>query len=217
MKVILRAITQPVDDCAPDTQALLAYFARVSSTANRDNHATGAKLVRRIIENGEWSPLEMISLVFEFETTRDIARQMLRHDIRPQEFSQRYAEVTAPAVFREARMQDPKDRQNSLPCEDAELATWWHDAQAEVDALTRSKYEEALRRGIAKEVARVVLPEGMTPSTLFFQAPFRNWFHYVQTRTKPSTQKEHREVAEAVAAILREQFPDLADLIGDRK
>lgn len=215
MTVRLIAVSRPVIADVPDTSSLLAFCARVSSTANQLNHETGGKLLRSLVKRKEWSPLEMVSLTMEIETTRDIARQILRHrSFSFQEFSQRYAAVVEPMVLREARLQDTADRQNSLATEDPELAKWWESEQQELADLIGAIYGNALKKGIAKEVARAVLSEGMTPSRLYMAGTLRSWLHYVDLRCDRKTQKEHREVAEAARAILIEQFPDLADVIG---
>jgi thymidylate synthase (FAD) len=211
--VRLIAISKPVIDEVPGTAELLAFCARVSSTANQLNHETGGKLIRSLVTRKEWSPLEMISLTFEIETTRDVARQILRHrSFSFQEFSQRYAAVVEPPVFREARLQDHKDRQNSIDTDDAELATLWETKQRLFAEYAANTYQWALDRGIAKEVARAVLPEGMTPSRLYVQGTLRSWFHYCELRCDRKTQKEHRAIAQAVASIIADELPDLADL-----
>jgi len=215
MTVRLIAITRPVADDVPDTAALLAYCARVSATANQNKHETGGKLLRSLVKRKEWSPFEMVSLTMEIVTTRDIARQILRHrSFSFQEFSQRYAVVEDAPVFREARMQHPTDRQMSVDTDDAHLAWCWDKHQRETWALAKSTYDTAIRNGIAKEVARAVLPEGMTTSRLYMAGTLRSWLHYVNLRTETATQKEHRLVAEGCADVLRKEFPDLADLVG---
>lgn len=215
--VRLIGITKPVIDDVPDTAALLAFCARVSSTANQSNHATGPKLLRSLIKRQEWSPLEMVSLTIEIVTTRDIARQILRHrSFSFQEFSQRYAEVTAPPVIREARLQDHKDRQNSIEMEDDSLiGLLWEHEQRVANEAARKAYQWALDNGVAKEVARAVLPEGLTESRLYMAGSLRSWLHYVKLRNDVKTQKEHRIIAADVAAILAEQFPDLAEYFTD--
>lgn len=213
--VRLIAISRPVVDDVPDSTALLAYCARVSSTSNQNKHETGGKLLRSLVRRKEWSPMEMVSLTMEIVTTRDIARQILRHrSFSFQEFSQRYAVVDDEPVFREARLQHPIDRQMSVEVDDSELQGWWEQKQFAVADAAIDAYHDAIGRGIAKEVARAVLPEGMTTSRLYVQGTLRSWLHYVDLRAAQATQKEHREVALGVAAILREQFPDLSDLIG---
>ena len=214
--VRLIAISRPVVDDVPDTSALLAYCARVSSTANQNKHETGGRLLRSLVRRKEWSPFEMVSLTIEIVTTRDIARQILRHrSFSFQEFSQRYAVVDDEPVFREARLQHPTDRQMSVETDGGgALNAVWQGLQADVAEHAQSAYQAALTAGIAKEVARAVLPEGMTSSRLYMAGTLRSWLHYVDLRAAPATQKEHREVALGVAGILREQFPDLGDLIG---
>lgn len=214
MSARLIAISRPVIEDVPGTAELLAFCARVSSTANQLNHETGGKLLRSLITRKEWSPLEMISITMEIETTRDIARQILRHrSFSFQEFSQRYAAVVEPPVFREARLQDIKDRQNSLETDDDDLYEWWRDAQIAQGERTERLYREALKRGIAKEVARAVLPEGMTPSRLYMAGTLRSWIHYLDLRCDRKTQKEHREIAQACSGIIKSELPDLHDLL----
>lgn len=214
MSVRLIAVSKPVLEEIPGTAELLAYCARVSSTANQLNHETGGKLLRSLVKRNEWSPLEMVSLTLEIETTRDIARQILRHrSFSFQEFSQRYAVVDDAPVFREARLQDHKDRQNSLASDDEELGEWWAQEQAWLAGKIQGAYKRALDRGIAKEVARAVLSEGMTTSRLFMAGTLRSWLHYCALRCDRKTQKEHRLIAEACRAVLIDQFPDLADVI----
>lgn len=214
MTVLLKAITKPVDDDIPSVSALLAYFARVSSTANQNNHETGGKLLRSLVKRKEWSPLEMVSLTVEINTTRDIARQILRHrSFSFQEFSQRYAKVEDEFIMREARLQDHKDRQNSYMTDDDKLIAWWNDQQESIASVIDATYNIALANGIAKEVARSILPEGMTPSKLYMAGTLRSWIHYCFLRCDPKTQKEHRLIAEQCRGILIEQFPDLSDVI----
>lgn len=213
-RVKLIGITTPVVDDVPNTTALLAYCARVSSTANQGNHETGGKLLRSLVRRKEWSPFEMVSLTMEINTTRDIARQILRHrSFSFQEFSQRYAEVSESMEFREARLQHPIDRQMSVESENEELEDWWKKKQAELSYHAGIVYKHALDLGIAKEVARTVLPEGMTPSRLYMAGTLRSWLHYVDLRATQATQKEHREITTDVANILLAQFPELTDLI----
>lgn len=214
MTVRLIAISRPVVDDVPGTTELLAYCARVSSTANQLNHETGGKLLRSLVTRKEFSPLEMVSLTMEIVTTRDIARQILRHrSFSFQEFSQRYAAVVEPPVLREARLQDTKDRQNSIGTDDVNLANWWADEQAGLASYVGAVYQLALDKGIAKEVARAVLPEGMTPSRLFMAGSLRSWVHYCELRCDRKTQKEHREIAQAASDIIKGELPDLADLL----
>lgn len=214
MSVRLIAISRPVIKDVPGTAELLAFCARVSSTANQLTHETGGKLLRSLVTRKEWSPLEMVSLTMEIETTRDIARQILRHrSFSFQEFSQRYAAVVEPPVFREARLQDHKDRQNSIETDDGDLETWWQQEQECVASSLATLYRSALSRGIAKEVARAVLPEGMTPSRLYMAGTLRSWIHYLDLRCDRKTQKEHRAIAQAASDIIRRELPDLADLL----
>lgn len=210
MRVRLVAITKPVIPEASTPGELIAYCARVSNPANQGNKATAPKLLRYLMDNQHWSPLEMAHMVLEIETTRDIARQILRHrSFSFQEWSGRYAEMPDEPVLREARMQDAKNRQNSIETDDDQLSHHWEYLQATVSDVALRAYRDALSAGIAKEVARAVLPEGMTQSRLYMSGTVRSWLHYAEVRTDPSTQKEHREVAKACAAILYDQFPEL--------
>lgn len=194
----------------PDADSILGYCARVSNPANQENPDV-AGLLRYCARNGHWSVFEMANAVVEIETTRDIGRQILRHrSFSFQEFSQRYGEVSDMQIdtpMREARLQDTKNRQNSLPCDDVHLAQQWEDAQAEVNRRARMVYEWALHHGIAKEQARAVLPEGLTPSRMYVNGTLRSWITYLQVRLDPSTQKEHREVAAQVLDVLRPVAP----------
>ena len=194
----------------PDADSILGYCARVSNPANQENPDV-AGLLRYCARNGHWSVFEMANAVVEIETTRDIARQMLRHrSFSFQEFSQRYGEVSDMQIdtpMREARLQDTKNRQNSLQCNDVQLARQWEDAQAEVNRRARMVYEWALHHGIAKEQARAVLPEGLTPSRMYVNGTLRSWITYLRVRLDPSTQKEHREVAAQVLEVLRPVAP----------
>lgn len=211
MSVRLIAITKPVVDEMDSPQQLLAYCARVSSTANQCDHETGPKLIRSLIRRREWSPLEMASMVLEIETTRDISRQILRHrSFHFQEFSQRYATPEG-LVSRECRLQHPTDRQASVECVDEYLTDWWDDKQRKVRSVAWSAYQAALAAGIAREQARAVLPEGLTPTRLYMAGTVRDWYHYCQLRTAHGTQAEHAEIARRCWQILIEQFPDLED------
>lgn len=192
----------------PDVDAMIADMARVSAPENQGKDAT--RLIGYLIKNKHWSPFEMANMCVEVDTTRDIARQILRHPtLRPQEFSQRYADVRklGDPVFREARMQDLQNRQNSLPCEDSEVAEWWLQAQADIWNHVSGIYDEALRRGIAKEVARTPLPEGMTPTRLYLNSPIRNWLFYCALRMGHGTQKEGIQIAKEAFEILRQVAP----------
>ena len=193
-----------------DMQELIAFCARVSNPANQMNTATSDKLVKYLIAHKHFSPLEMVSACLEIETTRDIARQMLRHrSFSFQEFSQRYADPTKELEFvtREARLQDSKNRQNSLETEDEKLQARWLEQQAFIIKCARSAYDWAIVHGIAKEQARAVLPEGLTVSRLYMNGTLRSWIHYIELRSENGTQKEHREIAVACGQIITEVFP----------
>lgn len=193
-----------------DAQELIAFCARVSNPSNQLNTETSDKLIKYLIKNKHWSPLEMVSVCLEIETTRDIARQMLRHrSFSFQEFSQRYADPTKELEFvtREARLQDSKNRQNSLETEDEKLQARWLEQQAFIIKCARSAYDWAIVHGIAKEQARAVLPEGLTVSRLYMNGTLRSWIHYIELRSENGTQKEHREIAVACGQIITEVFP----------
>ena len=187
----------------------IAYAARVSNPANQNNTETSEKLVRYLIKNQHWSPLEMVSVCLEIDTTRDIARQILRHrSFSFQEFSQRYADASQLGfVTREARLQDTKNRQNSIDTNDFALAEEWRQRQNQVMDEILDTYQWALDNGIAKEQARAVLPEGMTKSRMYMNGTLRSWVHYIQLRSANDTQKEHREIALACAAAIEPIFP----------
>ena len=189
---------------------LVAYCARVSNPSNQDNSATNEKLVNYLINNQHWSPLEMVSCCIEIETTRDIARQLLRHrSFSFQEFSQRYADPTKDLEFttREARMQDPKNRQNSIKSDNDGLHIEWHRRQRNVIEAASNAYEWAINNGIAKEQARAVLPEGNTMSRLYVNGTMRSWIHYIQLRSANGTQLEHIELAKECARAIANIFP----------
>jgi thymidylate synthase (FAD) len=195
-------------------QELVAYCARVSNPSNQTNTETSEKLIRYLIKHAHWSPLEMVSACLEIETTRDIARQILRHrSFSFQEFSQRYAVADVEFVNREARLQDTANRQNSIETQDEALKRHWDLQQKQVQDYARSAYQWALARGIAKEQARAVLPEGMTASRLYMQGTLRSWLHYIELRSGPETQKEHREVAQACAGALESIFPMVTEFL----
>jgi thymidylate synthase (FAD) len=193
----------------PNGEDLVAYMARVSNPENQDNKETAGKLVKYLINNKHWSPLDMVDMCVEIETTRDIARQILRHrSFYFQEFSQRYAEVQGFETS-ECRMQDDKNRQNSLECLNPDIEVWWQRAQHRVINDVEYLYKEALSRNIAKEVARKLLPEGITMSKMYMKGTLRNWIHYIDVRTDPSTQKEHREVALLIKEQLLKCYPTM--------
>jgi thymidylate synthase (FAD) len=194
-------------------QELVAYCARVSNPSNQTNTETSEKLIRYLIKHKHWSPLEMVSACLEIETTRDIARQILRHrSFSFQEFSQRYAVADLGFEYKEARLQDTKNRQNSLEVDDLELMTGWLNKQQDIAIATSEAYRWALDNGIAKEQARAVLPEGITTSRLYMQGTLRSWLHYIELRSGPETQKEHREIARACAGAMESIFPMISSL-----
>ena len=189
---------------------LVAFCARVSNPSNQNNKETSEKLVKYLIKHKHWSPLEMVSCCLEIETTRDIARQLLRHrSFSFQEFSQRYADPTKELSYeiREARLQDPSNRQNSILCEDPILADSWENKQLAVIETAQLAYKWALDNGIAKEQARAVLPEGLTLSRLYVNGTLRSWIHYIELRGANGTQLEHMELAWAVADVIAKIFP----------
>ena len=193
-----------------DIQELIAFCARVSNPSNQLNSETSEKLINYLIKNYHWSPLEMVNVCLEIETTRDIARQILRHrSFSFQEFSQRYANPTEDLdfVIREARLQDNKNRQNSIENKSSELEIEWKNKQKKVIENAISTYEWAIQNGIAKEQARVVLPEGNTVSRLYMNGTLRSWIHYIQLRASHGTQKEHIEIAKACALVISKIFP----------
>jgi len=197
-------------------QQLVAYCARVSNPSNQMNSETSEKLIRYLIKHGHWSPLEMVSACLEIDTTRDIARQILRHrSFSFQEFSQRYADPTKDLSFmtREARLQDTKNRQNSVEIDDPKLQEEWNNLQQNVINHSRNAYQWAIMNGIAKEQARAVLPEGNVSSRLYMNGTLRSWVHYIQLRSGHGTQKEHREVACACADALAPIFPMIKEFV----
>ena len=194
----------------------IAYCARVSNPANQNNTETSEKLVRYLIKNQHWSPLEMVNVCLEIETTRDIARQILRHrSFSFQEFSQRYADASALGDFvtRETRMQDQKNRQNSIENVDIALAAWWDSQQKFIGTIVENAYADALEKGIAKEQARAILPEGMTKSRMYMNGTLRSWVHYIQLRSANGTQKEHRDVALACVDAIEPIFPMIKEFV----
>jgi len=197
-------------------QELVAYCARVSNPANQQNTETSEKLIRYLIKNNHWSPLEMVSICLEIETTRDIARQILRHrSFSFQEFSQRYAIADLGFTPRQARVQDLKNRQNSIEVDNHVLEQEWEQQQNRVIESAQQAYHWAINNGIAKEQARAVLPEGNTMSRMYMNGTLRSWVHYIQLRSGNGTQKEHREVALACANAIEPIFPMIKEFISD--
>jgi thymidylate synthase (FAD) len=213
--VVLVGVTQPRLPGVESVEDLVAYAARVSNPSNQMNSETAPKLLQYLMKNQHWSPFEMVSLTMEINTTRDIARQILRHrSFSFQEFSQRYASAESLGFeTREARMQDSKNRQASLETTDRELQDMWQEKQLELLRKTRDVYTWALTNGIAKEQARAVLPEGNTQSRLYMAGTLRSWLHYCLLRTELGTQKEHRVVAEQCFALIKQEFPSIAELL----
>ncbi len=200
----------------PDIENTVAYCARVSNPSNQANNETAPKLLKYLMKNKHWSPFEMANVCMEIETTRDIARQILRHrSFSFQEFSQRYAEATEFDI-RECRMQDTKNRQNSLVTEDQYLKHWWNAAQLRVQDEAELVYKQALSKGIAKEQARALLPEGLTMSKMYMNGTLRSWLHYVEIRCDEATQKEHREVANQCKDIIMELCPSIKELLNEQ-
>jgi thymidylate synthase (FAD) len=226
MNVKLLSYSQPTKEFADqgidDAQELIAYCARVSNPSNQFNTETSDKLIKYLVKHQHWSPLEMVSACLEIETTRDIARQILRHrSFSFQEFSQRYADPTKDLSFvtREARLQDTKNRQNSVEVstkteDDRFLIAEWNRRQQEVIDLVKENYNWAINAGIAKEQARAILPEGNTVSRLYMNGTLRSWIHFIELRSANGTQKEHQEVARACASVISTVFPMASGLVG---
>ena len=192
----------------------IAFAARVSNPTNQNNDESAEKLVRYLIKHKHWSPLEMVNVCLEIETTRDIARQILRHrSFSFQEFSQRYAEADLGWEFKEARLQDLKNRQNSIVTDDTALQLNWETQQDYVVLAAQKAYRWAIEKGIAKEQARAVLPEGITVSRLYMNGTLRSWVHYIQLRSGVETQKEHREIALACATAIEPIFPMIEEFV----
>lgn len=208
--VELISYSQPSEYFAENMQELVAFCARVSNPANQNNKETSEKLIRYLVKNQHWSPLEMVSICLQITTTRDIARQILRHrSFSFQEFSQRYADPTQDLdfVLRDARLQDATNRQNSIEVDDKDLQQRWEDQQQFIINAAKSAYDWAIVNGIAKEQARVVLPEGLTLSRLYMNGTLRSWIHYIQLRSANGTQKEHIMIALECAKAIAEIFP----------
>ena len=223
MKVTLVSSSQPSAELAAqgivNAQELVAFCARVSNPANQTNTDTSEKLIRYLIKHKHWSPLEMVSACLEIETTRDIARQILRHrSFSFQEFSQRYAVADLGWELKETRLQDTKNRQNSielsgLTLKEQNLMSQWKVKQEQLIQDAEYAYDWAIQNGIAKEQARAVLPEGLTVSRLYMQGTLRSWLHYIELRSGPETQKEHRQVAQACAVALESIFPMVSEFL----
>jgi thymidylate synthase (FAD) len=225
MKVRMISYSKPsrqmYDEGLTDVQELIAFCARVSNPSNQFNSGTSEKLINYLIKHQHWSPLEMVSACLEIETTRDIARQILRHrSFSFQEFSQRYADPTKDMAFvtREARLQDTKNRQNSIALDTSDeqqrlLGIEWERAQKRVLYAAEKEYKWAIENGIAKEQARAVLPEGLTTSRMYMNGSIRSWIHFIQVRSDVSTQLEHREIALECAKIIAEIFPMAENLV----
>ena len=214
MNVKLVSVSKPVDIHLVTAEDLISYCARVSNPSNQNNTETSSKLLRYCIRNEHWSIFEMVHLVLEINTTRDIARQILRHrSFSFQEFSQRYADASQLGfTVREARLQDNKNRQNSIETDDSDLHKTWKIKQEQLIHETKLAYKWAIENGIAKEQARAILPEGNTNSRLYMAGTLRSWIHYCQLRMDNGTQKEHREIAKDCWNILCEQFTFLTEL-----
>ena len=220
MKVRLISYSQPYGEelyVGKDMQELVAYCARVSNPSNQNNTETSTKLLHYLAKHKHWSPFEMVSACLEIETTRDIARQILRHrSFSFQEFSQRYADPLQDLEMilnQDARTQDDKNRQNSVEHDDVDLKMEWMKHQSEVKLAVKNAYEWAAENNIAKEVRRAVLPEGLTVSRLYMNGTLRSWMHYIELRSGNGTQKEHREVAIACAEVLKKVYPAIMDFI----
>ena len=213
MNVKLVSFTVPCTDELPldsDVLDLIAFCARVSNPSNQQNTDTSDKLIKYLVKHKHWSPFEMANATLEIETTRDIARQILRHrSFTFQEFSQRYADPTKDLSFetREARLQDQKNRQNSIETDDTQLQEMWDKMQWDLIEKTKGVYNWAISQGIAKEVARAVLPEGLTTSRMYVNGTLRSWIHYIDIRSDKATQKEHRIIALECAKVISEIFP----------
>jgi thymidylate synthase (FAD) len=216
MRVELISYSKPSGE-EQSLQDLVAYCARVSNPANQNNTDTNEKLIRYLIKNDHWSPLEMVSVCLEIETTRDIARQILRHrSFSFQEFSQRYAIANLGVELKEARLQDNKNRQNSIEVDNVELNGEWENMQNRVVKSAEAAYKWALDNGIAKEQARAVLPEGITLSRMYMNGTLRSWVHYIKLRSGNGTQKEHRLIALACAKAIEPIFPMINEFISEK-
>ena len=208
-----------ISTSSPNILYDIAYMARVSNPSNQNNTETNEKLIRYLIKHKHWSPFEMASVAIEINTTRDIAHQIVRHrSFAFQEFSQRYAnpdEQGYPYVVRQTRLQDQKNRQNSIETDDELLHQHWVAQQTKVIEAASQAYNWALDNGIAKEQARAVLPEGLTKTRLYMQGTIRSWIHYIDVRTTPGTQKEHMEIAQQCAYVIEPFFPMIQEFVHD--
>jgi len=213
--VKLVGITHPKIEGVNTTEEFIAYVARVSNPSNQSNSMTASKLLKYLITNKHWSPFEMANMVVEINTTRDIARQILRHrSFSFQEFSQRYANPTDLGfVIREPRLQDLKNRQNSIEVSDEQLEMKWYELQNDVLDVVTDTYRWASENGIAKEQSRAVLPEGMTKSRMYMAGSIRSWIHYCEIRADNATQKEHREIAILCKELLMKELPSLSEVL----
>jgi thymidylate synthase (FAD) len=206
-------VTQPVVEDIPDSEGIISYAARVSAPKNQSNFDTAAKLLKYCVEHQHYSVFETCNITMEIEAPRDIARQILRHrSFSFQEFSQRYAESTN-FVTRECRMQDTKNRQNSLPCDNTVLETWWELEQLKLNSFIEALYKKSLGMGIAKEIARVILPEGLTMSKMYMNGTVRSWLHYCSLREANGTQLEHQDVAIKCKEEVVKYFPFLKEVM----
>ena len=213
IKVRMVGVTVPTLEEIPDSEGLVSYTARVSNEGNQTNFDTAAGLLRYCMRENHVSVFEMANIVMEIEAPRDIARQILRHrSFSFQEFSQRYAEATN-FTTRECRLQDEKNRQNSIESEDYDLNAWWEDEQLYILGEIESLYKQALKNGIAKEVARCILPEGLTMSKMYMNGTVRSWIHYCQLREKNGTQLEHQDVAVKAKQEILSKFPFLSEVM----
>jgi len=215
-KVKLIGKTAPLIDGITNTEEYIAYVARVSNPGNQMNNETAPRLLKYLIKNHHWSPFEMAHFVIEVRTTRDIGRQILRHrSFSFQEFSGRYAMYDMDDLeLREARLQDNKNRQNSLQTDDNDLKFWFDETQLKIAENAAAAYYEALERGIAKEQARALLPEGLVPTTIFMSGTVRSWIHYIMERNRPGVvQAEHVEIAKQCLEIIRQEIPSVAELV----
>src|SRR6056300_598910 len=223
MNVKLVSYSQPtqefMDDGITNAQELIAFCARVSNPSNQMNKETSEKLIKYLIKHAHWSPLEMVSACLEIDTTRDIAHQIVRHrSFSFQEFSQRYADPNDQGdmfEYSEARLQDEKNRQNSIEVDDEKLQLDWLHAQMRIAHLAKKEYDWAIKKGIAKEQARKVLPEGITKTRLYMNGTLRSWIHYIELRGANGTQKEHMEIAHACAKVIAEIFPLAKELVNE--